>query len=97
MTQRKQLRKERADERKKKYDQLTFPQRIIALDLLFGMGEGAKKQRAKIQQQIELAKQKASQPEQPKADQKQNSNNYRAIVSKNNKETKRFHKKELKK
>lgn len=44
------MRREEAVERQAKYDQLTVAQKIEQLDLKFGVGKGAQKQRKKLQQ-----------------------------------------------
>jgi len=49
MNSRKQIRVELAKERQEAYNKLSTKQKITALDLMFGEGKGATKQRAKLQ------------------------------------------------
>jgi len=53
---RKDLRRREAEERNKAWSGLTHTQQLAALDLRFGEGKGATKQRARIAKAIEDAK-----------------------------------------
>ena len=49
----KEVKREESKKRQEEYDKLTLQQKIEKLDKKFGVGQGAKRQRERLQKQIE--------------------------------------------
>ena len=53
----KEIKQKEAVQRQEDYNKLTLSQKVTKLDLMFGGGKGAAKERAKLASKIEFAKQ----------------------------------------
>jgi len=61
----KDQRKQMAQDRQEAHDKLTIEQKIDKLDIMFGKGLGAKKERGKLQTKLESRKQKEKNSKKP--------------------------------